>query len=233
MTAFTVPSPPKTSRKGSSGRSTLGRSVNLVLAGHRVGDRPKPEKPAIAVLGRSNVGKSSLLNALLGTKVARVSQTPGRTQALYWYRVDDRFDLVDCPGYGFAKTSKESRELFQELIEDLLTGESRAVGAILLIDGRLEPQESDRSMALFLAEANVPTLVAATKWDAVKPSARVRRSRVLSAEYERPDRSLLPVSSETGENLHELVRAARTLSSPRVDPEPHPLSSAKENPHAS
>lgn len=233
MTASFAPSPPRTRLKGSSGKATLGRSVRLVLPGHSIGDRPKPSLPAIAVLGRSNVGKSSLLNALLGTKVARVSQTPGRTQALYWYRVDDLFDLVDCPGYGFAKISRESRALFQDLIEDLLTGEPRAVGAILLVDGRLEPREADRSMALFLTEANVPTVVAATKWDAVKPSERVRRLRALAGEYERPGRSLLPVSSETGENLHELVRLTRSLSSPRAASEPHPLPSAKETPHAS
>src|SRR5439155_7141660 len=96
--------------------------------------------PAAVVLGRSNVGKSSLLNALLGVRVARVSQTPGRTQALYWYRVGERFDLVDCPGYGYAKAAKEKRAEFSEMIEALLTAEPRPVAALLLVDSRLEPQ---------------------------------------------------------------------------------------------
>ena len=118
---------PARSRAGSrpgGGKGVLasGAEVRLVLAAHRPGERPKNALPALAVLGRSNVGKSSLLNSLLGVKVARVSQTPGRTQALYWYRVGDRFDVVDCPGYGFAKTGKEKRESFEGLIESLLLG---------------------------------------------------------------------------------------------------------------
>jgi GTP-binding protein len=193
--------------------------VRLVLPAYRTGERPKGEAvPALAVLGRSNVGKSSLLNALLGTKVARVSQTPGRTQALFWYRVGERFDVVDCPGYGFAKNSKEKRKSFEGLIENLLLGSPEstpATAALLLVDGRLEPQDSDISMALFLRESLVPTVVAATKWDAVKPSERVRRRRALAAAYEAPDRPLLPVSSETGEHLPELARLLRAaLPSP-------------------
>ncbi|MFI5180761.1 MAG: ribosome biogenesis GTP-binding protein YihA/YsxC [Thermoanaerobaculia bacterium] len=184
--------------------------MRLVLAAHRAGERPTGTPcPAVATLGRSNVGKSSLLNALLGARVARVSATPGRTQALYWYRVDGIFDLVDCPGYGFAKASRDQRLKLQALIEELLTGDPRPEAALLLIDGRLAPQEADRSMALFLAEALVPTLVVATKWDAVKPAARTRQLRALAAEFERDDRPLLPVSSETGENLNALARTLR------------------------
>ena len=178
------------------------------------------------MLGRSNVGKSSLLNALLGVNVARVSQTPGRTQALYWYRVGDRFDVVDCPGYGFAKSSHAAREGFSLLIEELVTGHnggtparfppapSRLSLALLLVDGRLEPQSSDLSMSLFLRESSLPSLVAATKWDAVKPSQRVRQLRALTAAYAAPDCPLLPVSAETGENLPALARLLRAALIP-------------------
>jgi GTP-binding protein len=216
-----------------TGALASGAEVRLVLAAHRPGERPKNALPALAVLGRSNVGKSSLLNALLGTKVARVSQTPGRTQALYWYRVGDRFDVVDCPGYGFAKTGRETRDLLERLIESLLLGTSEEADAareaeagapraaafrpslaLLLIDGRLEPQESDLSMALFLKESSVPAFVAATKWDAVKPSQRVRQLRALSVAFQTSDRPLLPVSSETGENLPALARALRAALAP-------------------
>jgi GTP-binding protein len=196
-----------------------GAEVRLVLAAHRPGECPKNAVPALAVLGRSNVGKSSLLNALLGVKVARVSQTPGRTQALYWYRVGDRFDVVDCPGYGFAKTGKEKRESFERLIESLLLatpedGGAPPVAALLLIDSRLDPQQSDLSMALFLRESSVPSLVAATKWDAVKSSQRVRQLRSLSAAFAASDRPLLPVSAETGENLPELAHLLRAALAP-------------------
>jgi GTP-binding protein len=196
-------------------KGRLGAAVRLVLAGHHPGERPKgAELPALAVLGRSNVGKSSLLNALLGLPVARVSATPGRTQALYWYRVDDAWDLVDCPGYGFAKAGRQQRRKMEALIEELLTvpgggGEIPLSGALLLVDGRLAPQEPDRSMALLLENAGIPTVVVATKWDAVRPSARPRQRRMLAAEFERDDRPLLPVSSETDENLITLVRLLR------------------------
>jgi len=201
-----VPRTPKAARAVSV-RSPLGKSVRLELPAHSAGERPRGLPiPSVAVLGRSNVGKSSLLNALLATKVARVSQTPGRTQALHWYRVDDAFHVVDCPGYGWAKTARASREHFSGLIEELLTGERPPDLALLLVDGRLEPQASDVSMALFLRHAGVPTVVAVTKWDAVKPSQKVRHLRAFAAAYEDSERPLLPVSSETGENLPTLGR---------------------------
>jgi GTP-binding protein len=218
---------------GGKGVLAAGGDVRLALAAHRPGERPRSTLPALAVLGRSNVGKSSLLNALLGVKIARVSQTPGRTQALYWYRVGDRFDVVDCPGYGFAKTGKQKRISFEGLIESLLLGApeeggarggtvvdaasrgvSQPAAALLLVDSRLDPQQSDLSMALFLRESSVPSYVAATKWDAVKPSQRVRRLRTLAAAFEAPDRPLLPVSAETGENLPELARLLRAALAP-------------------
>lgn len=202
-------------------RTRLGTEVRLFHSGHRPGDRPSPGRPRVVVLGRSNVGKSSLLNALLGVPVARVSSTPGRTQALFWYRVDGAFDLVDCPGYGWAKASHGSRELFAGLIEELLTGLPRPELALLLVDGRLEPQESDRSMALFLSHAGIPTVVVATKWDAVKPSRRVALRREIASEYEGDDRPLLLVSAHTGESLSRLaalVRERLTSSTPRPGP---------------
>lgn len=223
--------PPRTPKaaRAVAVKSPLGRSVRLELPAHAAGERPRGlPLPAVVVLGRSNVGKSSLLNAVLATKVARVSQTPGRTQALHWYRVDDAFHVIDCPGYGYAKAARESRERFAGLIEELLTGPRPPDLALLLVDGRLEPQDSDRSMALFLRNAGVPTVVAATKWDAVKSSQRVRQRRALAAEFEDSERPLLPVSSETGENLPTLGRLlkdrltgrAREGAAPAVPPGP-------------
>ena len=219
-------SPPRsragTRSGGVRGPLAAGAEVRLVLPAYRPGERPKGEAlPSLAVLGRSNVGKSTLLNALLGTKVARVSQTPGRTQALFWYRVGEKFDVVDCPGYGFAKTGKEKRESFEALIENLLVGSAESdpatgpvTAALLLVDGRIDPQQSDLSMGLFLRESSVPVFVAATKWDAVKPSQRVRQLRALTAAHAAPDRPLLPVSAETGESLPELARLLRAALTP-------------------
>jgi GTP-binding protein len=205
-------------------RVSLGLPVRFVLPAHSPGQRPSPPLPFLAVLGRSNVGKSSLLNAVLGVKVARVSQSPGRTQALYWYRAGDAFDVVDCPGYGFAKTGQKERALFADLIETLLTGSPAPTLALLLVDGRLEPQESDRSMALFLRSHGVPAVIAATKWDAVKASQRVRQERALKAEYQPSCNAFLCISVETGENLKILLNLIRSHLSPPEFP------SREENP---
>ncbi len=210
-TGASVPFSRTGSRPGGRGRARarrLGEVVRLALAGHTSGERPAGgPRPFVVVLGRSNVGKSSLLNALLGARVARVSATPGRTRALYWYRVDETFDVVDCPGFGFARASRSDRAALEKLIEGVLTRDPRPDLALLLVDGRLGPQESDRSMALFLANAGVPTLVVATKWDAVRASERPRRRRALAAEFAgETTRPFLPVSAETGESLNDLVR---------------------------
>jgi len=221
MTSAFAPASPSSRPKSGGAGGFFGKSVEMVFAGHHTGERPARALPMVAVLGRSNVGKSSLLNALLRVKAARVSQTPGRTQALYWYRVDDRFYVVDCPGYGYAKTAKVSRILFSEMIEALLTTDPHPA-ALLLVDGRLEAQESDRSMALFLHETGLSTVVAATKWDAVKPSQRVRRLRELTKEYGLPDRPLQPVSSETGENLPALSRLVSAALQSRAESRSEP-----------
>ncbi len=181
-----------------------------MLSGYRRGERPVSPRPALVFLGRSNVGKSTLLNRMLGTAVARVSATPGRTQALFWYRVDERLDLIDCPGYGFARVAKSSREEFSEMLDELLTTPPVPQAAALLIDGRLPPQALDRSMALFLLERRIPAVVVATKWDAVRGGQRVARLRELVAEFGREGRPVLPVSAETGENLAQLVRLLKT-----------------------
>jgi len=179
---------------------------------------PEEDRPEVAIFGRSNVGKSSLINTILGRRSeARVSKTPGKTRCANYFKINGKFFLVDMPGYGYAKAPREIRATLEKLIESLLTEVPRPDLALLLVDGRLAPQQSDRSMALFLAGAGVPTFVVATKWDAVKPSARPRQLRALAAEYEEENvRPLLPVSSETGENLSSLVRLVRSrLEAPR------------------
>ena len=140
---------PKTARPVAV-NSPLGRTVRLSSA-HSAGERPRGlPLPSVVVLGRSNVGKSSLLNAVLATKVARVSQTPGRTQALHWYRVDDRLPRHRLPRLRVREDEPGLARAVRREDRDLLTGERRPDRALLLVDGRLEPQDSDRSMGLFL-----------------------------------------------------------------------------------
>ncbi|MBA1435092.1 ribosome biogenesis GTP-binding protein YihA/YsxC [Bombilactobacillus bombi] len=125
--------------------------------------------PEIALLGRSNVGKSSLINTLLQRKnFARTSSTPGKTQTLNFYQINQAFYLVDVPGYGYARVSKQQRAQFGAMIEEYLTTRKTLQGVIILIDGRRAPTADDVSMYQYVNYYHLPTLIVATKMDKVK-----------------------------------------------------------------
>src|SRR5450830_382135 len=130
------------------------------------GWRPESSLPEVAFAGRSNVGKSSLLNTLVRRKsFARVSRTPGRTREINFFRINNGFVLVDLPGYGYARVSKEKKSGWKPLIESYLRRTTQLRGIVLLLDIRREPSDDDRAMLDFLAEMEVPTIVALTKMD--------------------------------------------------------------------
>jgi len=166
--------------------------------------------PQIAFSGRSNVGKSSLINTVLGrtrSKIARVSQTPGKTRAINFFRVDGTFFLVDLPGYGYARVPDAMRAEWRRLMEWYL-GESGLVdGVVHLVDARRAPTDDDVQMVDYLARLGLPTLVVLTKMDKLKRSQRaaaVTRARdTLGVEEEQ----LLPFSAKTGEGRSELLQA--------------------------
>ncbi len=172
---------------------------------------PAPgDLPQVAFSGRSNVGKSSLINTLLRrtrTRIAHVSATPGKTRALNFYRVNDDFFLVDLPGYGYARVPDAVRDAWAELIEWYL-GESGDVRAVVhLVDARHPPTEHDRRMAEYLAELGLPVLIVLTKMDKLKRSERAR-STVRAIDVLGVDETqLLPFSSKTGEGRDELLEA--------------------------
>src|SRR5690242_9835721 len=140
------------------------------------GWRPASALPEVAFSGRSNVGKSSLLNTLVRRKaLARVSQTPGKTREINFFRVNDAFTLVDLPGYGYAQVSKSARAEWRPLIEVYLRHSEQLRGVVQLIDARHDPTALDRQMLEFLAELGAPTIVALTKVDKLRPSARAAR----------------------------------------------------------
>jgi len=135
---------------------------------------PKTGLPEFAFCGRSNVGKSSLINYLVNVRnLARVSQTPGKTQLINYFLVDDRWHLVDLPGFGFAKVSKEKRFTFQKMITDYLTKSERLQCVFLLIDSRIPPQQSDLDFADWLGSSQIPFVLVFTKADKF-PSARFK-----------------------------------------------------------
>ena len=176
------------------------------------GWRPDSPLPEVAFAGRSNVGKSSLLNSLVRRKsFARVSRTPGRTREINFFRVNNGFVLVDLPGYGYARVSKEKKSEWRPMIESYLRRTTQLRGIVLLLDIRREPSEDDRAMLDFLAEVEVPTIVALTKTDKLSKAAAQERvgaiARALALEAEQ----IIPFSAQTGEGRVELLEAISTL----------------------
>ncbi|HMI45902.1 MAG TPA: ribosome biogenesis GTP-binding protein YihA/YsxC [Gemmatimonadaceae bacterium] len=176
------------------------------------GWRPDSPLPEVAFAGRSNVGKSSLLNSLVRRKsFARVSRTPGRTREINFFRINNGFVLVDLPGYGYARVSKEKKSEWRPMIESYLRRTTQLRGIVLLLDIRREPSEDDRAMLDFLAEVEVPTIVALTKTDKLSKAAARERvgeiARALALETEQ----LIPFSAHTGEGRVELLEAITTL----------------------
>ena len=181
------------------------------MAGAR-GWRPEPSLPEVAFAGRSNVGKSSLINRLVSRKkLARVSNTPGRTREINFFRVNDDFILVDLPGYGYARISKEARAAWKPLIEDYLSGSPRLRGIVQLLDARHDPTRDDLQMLEFLADLGVPTILVATKTDKLPRATVPKRVRELADATGVEEDQIIPFSAVTGLGRIELAEAIVSL----------------------
>ena len=176
------------------------------------GWRPEAKWPEVAFAGRSNVGKSSLLNQLVRRKrLARVSNTPGRTREVNFFLVNDRFVLVDLPGYGYARISKERRAEWKPLIKGYLRTSTELRGIVQLLDVRHDPTSDDRQMIAFLASIGIPTLFALTKTDKLGASQRKTRIAALTEELSVSEDQVIPFSAVTGEGRDELAAAVMDL----------------------
>lgn len=198
------------------------RSVELLATVGRAGDKYPPALlPEIAFVGRSNVGKSSLINALLQRKnIARVSKKPGKTTTVNIFRVDSRFQLADLPGFGFAKTSAGERSRWKALVSDYFRIRENLVGILHLVDARHPPQPADLQLREWFAQSEVPFLVLATKIDKVKRSQRRANVRVITEALGLPSPDLvLPVSSISKEGMRELWREVQGLTTDWSGPE--------------
>lgn len=171
---------------------------------------PEGGLPEIAFAGRSNVGKSSLLNTLVGAKqLARVSTTPGKTQEINFYRVNEEFRFVDLPGYGYAKTSQTKRRSWGKLITQYFEAGRPLALVVQLFDSRLPLQESDARVLRWFVEEGFPVQAVLTKVDKLKQGERVRQERTLTAGFEElgyRNRVLL-LSSLKGIGKKELLQA--------------------------
>ncbi len=187
-------------------------SAKFIAAATLPDSFPKDRRPEIVFIGRSNVGKSSLINSLLGVKgLARTSSTPGRTQSINFFLINQEFYFVDLPGYGYAKTSKENRRQWGKLIEKYLAEREQLVLSILIVDARHEPSPLDLQMKSWLQHFGIPYLVVSTKIDKLSAHER-RRSRQRTQEIFDTE-LVIPYSSLTGEGAGQVwdeIRAGIT-----------------------
>jgi GTP-binding protein len=183
--------------------------VQFIKSATHKDDYPKLQLPRIAFAGRSNVGKSSLINSLLGRKgVARTSSTPGRTQLINFFNVDDRWVFVDLPGYGFAKVPEKIRDRWGPMIEEFLGEEEKLKLTVMIVDARREPTELDLVMKQWLDEFEVPYQIVATKADKLSAN-RLRGS--LNRIEEGFSSSVVPYSAATGTGKKELWRVIERI----------------------
>jgi len=196
------PAPGQPSRRRSSPLARL--SVEFVGSYPDPEARLEPPLPEIAFVGRSNVGKSSLINALLGRRrLARVSGTPGKTTLINVYRLPV-FYLVDLPGYGWARASKGERAAYRSLVRGYLQRRRTVRGIVWLLDVRRDPSPEDQAMLALLAEAGHPVLAVVTKADKLSRGARQRRVDYLSTTLALEAEQVHIVSSRTGLGIADL-----------------------------
>jgi GTP-binding protein len=182
-------------------------TTQFLLSAMAADQFPQPDVPEIAFLGRSNVGKSSLLNALVGEKAAKVSQTPGRTRAINFFALlnpSQRRQMLfaDLPGYGYAKISKSISSTWPAFIEPYLAIRSTLKLCVCLVDSNVPPQESDRQLMDWLRASGRDFTVAATKIDRLSGNERTRNLLALKKGLEVEE--ILPVSSKTGYGISKL-----------------------------
>lgn len=196
-----------TSRK----RFTSSRLTHCRFVGsfHELSQLPRDRRPQIALAGRSNVGKSTLLNSLVGQRgMAKVSATPGKTRALNFFLVNEAFYLVDLPGYGYAKVAKSVHASWGALIETYLTKAEHLAGLILLLDSRRDLSDDDLELLEWLAARSVPALCTITKADKVNRDQINRKVQQVEREVGVP---ALAFSALKGTGKGELVGAVLDL----------------------
>jgi GTP-binding protein len=199
-----------------AGRLLFAAPCAFFFGAQKLEQLPAPGRPEIAFAGRSNVGKSSLVNALTGQHaLARASHQPGRTRQLNFFNLGDRLDLVDMPGYGYAEAAKSVKEDWQGMMFAYLRGRATLRRVVLLLDARIEFKQSDFAVMELLDRAAVTYQMVLTKVDAMKPAALARK-REATAALVRQHAAAFPeialTSSETGAGIAELRATLASLA---------------------
>lgn len=182
--------------------------VEFLLSVHKLKQLPQPELPEVAFAGRSNVGKSSLINSLTGRKkLVKVSARPGKTQGLNFFRVGDHFFLVDLPGYGFAKVPRVMQNNWQTLISTYLEQRQSLCCVVVIMDIRHEPKIQDTQLIEWLKQKAIPCLPVYTKIDKVSGNQREKNARILDAGHTIGEGERVLFSAKTGQGRAELLKA--------------------------
>ena len=191
------------------------KTVNLETVCGVTSVLPKNERPEVAFAGKSNVGKSSLINALMNRKaLARTSAQPGKTQTINFYNVNEELYLVDLPGYGYAKVSQQEKEQWGKLIERYLHGSASLRRVFLLVDIRHEPSANDRMMYDWIVNNGFEPVIIATKLDKIKRSQKDKQVKLIKEGLKvLPGTRIVPFSAQTKqgrEEIWELISEAAT-----------------------
>lgn len=184
------------------------KNVKFIKSVTSLNDSPKPALPEIAFVGRSNVGKSSLINCLVNIKnFARVSKQPGKTQTINYFSVDERFYLVDLPGYGFAKVSKQAQKGWQKFLEDYVINSEHLRMLMLLIDSKVGPKENDQQLVEWLEYNKISYRIIATKADKISKSARAAQEKLINGKLnQNPQEPLIFFSAKDRTGRQEVLK---------------------------
>jgi len=188
------------------------KNVKLYKTAYTKEELPSTPYSEVAFVGRSNVGKSSLLNTLANNfKLAKVSSQPGKTRSINFFLVDGKFFLVDLPGYGFAKVPLSEQKRWRELIESYLKGRDKLKGVFLLVDSKVGPTEKDIQMKEWLDFYQIPYVVVATKVDRLKKKERSSLERRIREAFKEDSLKVIPFSSKTREGRDKLLKELAAL----------------------
>lgn len=183
-------------------------NVEMVISAVRPEQYPEDGLPEFALAGRSNVGKSSFINRMIGRKsLARISSKPGKTQTLNFYKIEEQLFFVDVPGYGYAKVSKSEREAWGKMIERYITGREELKAVVQIVDLRHPPTADDCMMYDFLKHYNIPCIIIATKADKIPKGKWDKHKKIVKQTLNMdPNDSLIVFSSEKGLGFEEAWR---------------------------
>lgn len=183
-------------------------NVDMIMSAVRPEQYPSEGYPEFALAGRSNVGKSSFINKMIGRKsLARTSSKPGKTQTLNFYKIEEQLFFVDVPGYGYAKVSKSSRETWEKFIQEYMTEREHLRAVIQIVDLRHPPSADDCNMYDFLVNYNIPAIVVATKADKIPKGKWDKHLKIVRDKLEmRSFDKLILFSSEKGIGMEEAWR---------------------------